>query len=256
MPMFSDSIAVVEINGELGVGRPASADKIIPVLRTAFENEKVKVVILEINSGGGSPTESERINYEIDRLKQKYHKPIWAVIDTLGASAAYMIAIHTDKIVAGRYSLVGSIGVIMQGIDAHKLAERFDIKQNVYVSGPFKDLMNPLRAPSEEEKKVLQAIVDNAATTFIEEVKTQRGARLTRNDIFTGQVWNGSDAVKFGLIDEVGTIESVTAGSKLKIQRMSPLNSSMFGASFAHELGAGIAEGLATAMQSNIKYGK
>ena len=124
LPTFGNQIAVIDINGEIGQGYIASADKVVPVLRNAFQNEDVKVVILEINSGGGSPSEAERITSEIDRLKKKHPKPIISVIGSLGASAAYMIAVHTDKVVAGKYSLVGSIGVIMQGYDAHKLADR------------------------------------------------------------------------------------------------------------------------------------
>ena len=227
------------------------------MLRNAFENENVKVVILEINSGGGSPSEAERITSEIDRLKKKHPKPIVAVIGGLGASAAYMIAVHTDKIVAGKYSLVGSIGVIMQGYDAHKLAERLDVKQHVYASGPFKDLMNPLHEPSDAEKKVLQAIVDNAAHAFIAEVKIQRGKKLTRDDIYTGQVWNGLDAIQFGLIDKIGTLESVTTDySDLKVSNFGPNIKSPFSANFAHELGAGFAEGVLTVTKQQIEFSK
>lgn len=255
LPSFGNQIAVIEISGEIGQGQIASADKVVPVLRNAFESENVKVVILEINSGGGSPSEAERINSEIDRLKKKYPKPIVSVIGGLGASAAYMIAVHTDKIIAGKYSLVGSIGVIMQGYDAHKLAERLDVKQHVYASGPYKDLMNPLREPTEAEKKVLQAIVDNAAHAFIAEVKMQRGKKLTRDDIYTGQVWNGLDAIQFGLIDKIGTLESVTAGyGDLKVSDFGPKIKSPFSANFAHELGAGFAEGALTMGKQEIKY--
>ena len=168
-----------------------------------------------------------------------------------------MIAVHTDNVVAGKYSLVGSIGVIMQGYDAHKLAERFDIKQHVYASGPFKDLMNPLHEPTDAEKKVLQAIVDNAAQAFIAEVKEKRGKKLTRDDIYTGEVWNGLDAVKFGLIDKIGTLESVTAGySNLKVSNFGPNLKSPFSANFAHALGAGFAEGALTLGKQQIEYVK
>lgn len=257
LPTVGDQIAVIGIKGEIGQGQIASADKVVPVLRSAFENENVKVVILEINSGGGSPSEAERITSEIDRLKKKHPKPIVSVIGGLGASAAYMIAVHTDNVVAGKYSLVGSIGVIMQGYDAHKLAERFDVKQHVYASGPFKDLMNPLHEPTDAEKKVLQAIVDNAAQAFIAEVKEKRGKKLTRDDIYTGEVWNGLDAVKFGLIDKIGTLESVTAGySNLKVSNFGPNLKSPFSANFAHALGAGFAEGSLTVGKQQIEYVK
>ncbi|MCB1659567.1 MAG: signal peptide peptidase SppA [Pseudomonadales bacterium] len=257
LPTLGEQIAVIGIKGEIGQGQIASAEKVVPVLRSAFNNENVKVVILDINSGGGSPSDAERIISEIDRLKKTNPKPIISVIGTLGASAAYMIAVHTDKIVAGNYSLVGSIGVIMQGYDAHKLAERMDIKQHVYASGPFKDLMNPLREPTEAEKEVLQQIVDNAAKTFIAEVRTKRGKKLTRDDIFTGQVWNGSEAIQLGLIDNIGTLESVAADySDLKVANFGPNFKSPFAANFAHELGAGFAEGALTLAKQQIEYVK
>ncbi len=257
MPSFGEQIAVIDIKGEIGQGQIASAEKVVPVLRNAFNNENVKVVILDINSGGGSPSDAERIISEIDRLKKKNPKPIVSVIGSLGASAAYMIAVHTDKIIAGNYSLVGSIGVIMQGYDAHKLAERMDIKQHVYASGPFKDLMNPLREPTEAEKKILQQIVDNAAKTFIAEVKTQRGKKLARDDIFTGQVWNGSEAIQLGLIDNIGTLESVAAEyGDLKVSNFGPNLKSPFSANFAQALGAGFAEGVLTVGKQQVEYVK
>lgn len=152
---------------------------------------------------------------------------------------------------------MGSIGVIMQGYDAHKLAERLDVKQHVYASGPFKDLMNPLREPTDAEKKVLQQIVDNAAKTFIAEVKNQRGKKLTRDDLFTGQVWNGSEAIQLGLIDNIGTLESVTAEyGDLKVANFGPNLNSPFTASFAHELGAGFAEGVVTLGKQQVEYVK
>lgn len=257
LPTFGNQIAVIDINGEIGQGYIASADKVVPVLRNAFQNEDVKLVILEINSGGGSPSEAERITSEIDRLKKKHPKPIISVIGSLGASAAYMIAVHTDKVVAGKYSLVGSIGVIMQGYDAHKLAERLEVKQRVYASGPFKNLMSPLHEPTQAEQKVLQTLVDNAAQAFIEEVKLKRGKKLTRDDIYTGEVWNGLDAVKFGLIDSIGTLESVTSEyGDLKVSNFGPNLNSPFSANFAHALGAGFAEGVITAGKQQIEYVK
>lgn len=253
-PVFSDHIAVVDISGEIAQGTIASADSVIPVLKDAFENDKVKLVVLEINSPGGSPSESERISSEIDRLKNKHHKRVVAVIDSLGASAAYMIAVHTDQIVAGRYSLVGSIGVIMTGWDVSKLADKLDVGQAVYRSGRYKDLGNPFRQATDDDKKVLQALVDTAAHNFIEDVQKHRGQKLAKVDLFTGQVWNGSEALKLGLVDQIGTIESLTAEHQLKVNHLGPVIHSGFGASFAHELGAGMASVFVKATNVQLQY--
>lgn len=256
LPTFGNQVAVVDIEGPIGKGTVASASALIPVLHTAFENDRVKVVVLEINSPGGSPAEAERIFSEIARLKAQHPKPVIAVIDELGASAAYMIAMHTDKIVAGRYSLVGSIGAILTGWDVHGLADRFEVKQQVYASGPLKDVLNPMRSPTDGEKQVLQALVDRAGSTFIQDVKDQRGKKLKRLDIFTGQVWNGSDALAIGLIDELGTLESVTHGyEKLTVNRVGPVQGKLFGASYLHELGTGIGDSLVRAFSGRWRYG-
>lgn len=256
LPTFGNQVVVVDIEGQIGKGAVASAATVIPVLREAFENDRVKVVVLEINSPGGSPAEAERIFTEMARLKAKHPKPVISVIDELGASAAYMIAMHTDKIIAGRYSLVGSIGAILTGWDVHGLADRFDVKQQVYASGPLKDSLNPMRSPTEEEKKVLQELVDGAGATFIEDVKQQRGKKLKRFDIFTGQVWNGNGALAIGLIDELGTLESVTNGyNTLTVTRVGPVRGKLFGASYVHELGAGIGDALMGAFGGRLKYG-
>lgn len=256
LPMWQDHIAVVDVRGEIADSTLASADKIIPVLQDAFENDRVKTVILDINSPGGSPTEADRIASEIDRLKKLHPKPIVAVINALGASAAYMIAIHADKIVSGRYSFVGSIGVIMTGWDLHKLADRVDVTQHVYASGPYKDMMNPLRQPRPDEQVVLQQLVQSAAKTFTADVVQHRGKKLKRLDIFTGQVWNGLEAKELGLVDEIGTIETVQEGYKLKVRRLGPATQTLLASSWLHEIGAGIGESLLKSVQPELRYGK
>ena len=110
---FGDVVGIVRIEGQIATNERASADRIVPALEKAFANPNVKAAVLSIDSPGGAPVESERIYTSIDSLKRKYGKPVVAVINNLGASAAYMVALHADRIVAGKYSLVGSIGAIM-----------------------------------------------------------------------------------------------------------------------------------------------
>lgn len=146
----TEFVAVINVSGPIGAGQLASAEEIVPVLEKAFQSGKAKAIALNIDSPGGQPFESERIGESIDRLKAETGKPIYAFIGNTGASAAYMLALHTDRIIAGRYSLVGSIGAVITGWDFHKLAEKLDINQRVYASGIHKNMLNPFVAMSVE----------------------------------------------------------------------------------------------------------
>jgi len=147
---------VVNVTGSIGAGQLASAEELVPVLEKAFNSPKVKAIALNIDSPGGQPFESERVGQTIDRLKSETGKPVYAFIGNTGASAAYLLALHTDKIIAGRYSLVGSIGAVIAGWDLHKLAEKFDVTQRVYASGVHKNMLNPFVAMSKESEAKAQ----------------------------------------------------------------------------------------------------
>ena len=123
-----------------------------------------------------------------------------------------MIAIHADKVYAGEYSWAGSIGAIMKGWDFASLMDRFVIDQRVFASGPLKDLMNPFSDMSPEMSKKLAGLVNDTADTFIAEVKDRRGDKLANSDeLFTGAVWTGRTSLELGLIDEIGTVETILA---------------------------------------------
>ncbi len=237
---FSDYAAVVSLRGDMISGGTASADAVIPVLQKAFEDDNAKVILLEVDSGGGSPLESERIYLELERLKEKTKKPVRAVIGNLGASAAYLVAVHCDSITAGRYSLVGSIGAKSSRYDIHGLAERVGIKQSTYASGELKNMFDPFTSPDEAEKLKAQRLVDSVASTFLGEVVAKRGAKLKAGKIDTGEVWPGDESLAMGLVDDLGTVDSVAASLDLKPKRLGPvvrqsLFSGMFGAA-AHAI--------------------
>lgn len=205
-------VGVINVTGEIGPGKTASADRLIPVLARAFDAKNVQAIYLNINSQGGSPVESERINAFIDAKRAETGKPIYAVINSIGASAAYMIAVHTDKIYAGRYSLVGSIGAIMQGWDVHKAIESRDIFQRVYASGNMKGLMNPFTPMPEGGEDKAQALVTQMGQEFAKEVTERRSDRLAKDsgvNLFSGEVWNGIESHRLGLVDEIGTLDEI-----------------------------------------------
>lgn len=208
----TEVVAVINVSGVIGAGQLASSEELVPVLEKAFQSPKVKAVALNIDSPGGQPFESERIGQTIDHLKSETGKPIFAFIGNTGASAAYMLALHADKIVAGRYSLVGSIGAVITGWDFHKLAERLDVNQRVYASGIHKNMLNPFVAMSQESNAKAQQMVDQMAMVFATEFKAKRGSKLKADfNYITGEIWGGSEAIEIGLIDEIGTIESVVS---------------------------------------------
>jgi protease IV len=205
---FGDSVGVIRIEGTIGSSERSSADNIVPVLNKAFSNPSVKAVVLSIDSPGGAPVEAERIYSAIGALKRKHPKPVVAVINNVGASAAFMIALHADKIVAARYSLVGSIGAIMAPWQLDRAIAKFDVAQRVYASGKLKSFLNPFVAVSPEVDAKAHKIVDTMGAFFLDEVKSRRGDRLkTGVDVGTGEVWSGPEAKDLGLIDEVGTLD-------------------------------------------------
>lgn len=219
----ASAIGVVRVNGNIMQTSLASSEKIVPALQAAFADPNVKAVVLAIDSPGGAPLEAERINFMIETLRKKHDKPIYAAIQNVGASAAYMIAMNTDRIYAGRYSLVGSIGAVMSSWDVHKALNKLDIHQDVYASGQLKSMLNPFSAPTDAAKRKAQELVNKAGAMFVDEVKAKRGTKLLQGlEYGTGEIWDGDQALKLGLIDELGTIEMIAEKHNAQIQEFGP----------------------------------
>ena len=135
-----------------------------------------------------------------------------AVINNMGASAAYMIAVHADKIYAGKYSLVGSIGAIITAWDLHKAIERVDVAQHVYASGQLKSLLNPFAPVSPEADAKAKVLVSQVGTAFLDEVKRARSGTLKANvDYASGEIWSGQEAKDIGLVDGISTLDELVA---------------------------------------------
>ena len=209
---FSNVVGVIRIDGEISSQSLASAKRVLPLLEKAFANPRVKAVVLSIDSPGGAPAESERIYTAIERLKKQHAKPVVAVINSMGASAAYMIAIHADKIYAGKYSLVGSIGAIITAWDVHKAIKRVDVAQHIYASGKLKSLLNPFAPISEEADAKTRQLVSQVGGSFLEEVKRARGPHLKESiDYGSGEVWSGQEAKEIGLVDGISTVDEIVS---------------------------------------------
>lgn len=233
---LSEVVGVVHIEGEISSTSPASADRIIPVLRDAFANRNVTQVVLAIDSPGGAPVEAERISQAISTLRAKYPKPVVAAISNIGASAAYMIALHTDRIVAGKYSLVGSIGAVIAPWQVNQAMDKLGVSQRVYASGGLKSFLNPFTPVSPEAEKKAQELVDGAGGTFLAELVQARGRKLKQGvDYSSGEVWSGIEAKGLGLVDTIGTIDDFTTAKGARTHNFGPhpSNGSLWGRAFS-----------------------
>lgn len=215
--------AVVHIDGEISAGATASAEQVVPLLKKAFEAKNVKAVVLSIDSPGGAPVEAERIYQAVKAFRKANPKPVVAVINNVGASAAYMVALHTDTIYAANYSLVGSVGAVLTGWDFHKALEKLQISQRVYASGNLKSMLNPYMPMTPEADRKAQEMVSKMGERFKAEVHAARGKKLRAGvDYTTGEVWDGIEAKEIGLIDEIGTLDTVVMKWDAKVHDMGP----------------------------------
>ncbi|MDQ7972961.1 MAG: S49 family peptidase [Rhodocyclaceae bacterium] len=203
--------AVVEIKGEIASGADASAEFVVAAMKSAFEDEGAKGVVLLINSPGGSPVQAGIINDEIKRMKAKYKKPIYAVVEESCASAAYYIAAATDKIYVDKASLVGSIGVLMDGFGFTGTMEKLGVERRLLTSGENKGFLDPFSPMSDAQKQHAQQMLDQIHAQFIDVVKKGRGERLKADTpgLFSGLFWTGQQAVDLGLADQMGNVDYV-----------------------------------------------
>jgi len=208
------SVALVRVEGQISAtAKLASADKVGAALKRAFEDENVRRVLLYIDSPGGAPVEAERIMDAVAESRKKHDKPIQAVIGNLGASAGYMVALSADEIVSARYSLVGSIGAILQSWNVHRVLEKYDVKSKTYASGSLKGMLNPFEPGTPEAEVKAQALVDEMGRQFETLLTTRRKAKLTQPPATytTGEVWGGQNALALGLVDRNATLETLMA---------------------------------------------
>jgi len=241
--------ALIDIEGMIANKEPASADNIVGSLRAAFEDPKVKGVVLRINSPGGSPVQLGYVYDEIVRLRGLHpDTKVYAVIADLGASGAYYIASAADRIYADKASLVGSIGVTAAGYGFVGTMEKLGVERRVYTSGEHKSFLDPFQPQKPEETVFWQGVLDTTHKQFIASVKKGRGERLKDKEhpeLFSGLVWSGEQALSLGLIDGLGSASSVARdviGEKELVDftiEESPFDR------FSKKLGASIAERLA-----------
>jgi len=203
--------AVVELTGVIESEGRASAENIIAGLQAAFKDKDTQGVIIRINSPGGSPVQAGQINDEMRRLKAKYpNTPLYAVVEDVCASGGYYVAVAADKIYVNKASVVGSIGVILDGFGFVGTMEKIGAERRVLTAGENKAFLDPFSPISPEHRKYAQQMLDEIHKQFIDVVKTGRGVRLKETpELFSGLVWNGARSVDIGLADALGSVDEV-----------------------------------------------
>ncbi|HVZ45316.1 MAG TPA: S49 family peptidase [Ramlibacter sp.] len=206
----SPHTAVIDVKGEIDSEGEASAEFVVAAMRSAFEDDGARGIVLLINSPGGSPVQAGIINDEIKRLRAKYNKPVYAVVEESCASAAYYIAAGTDKIYVDKASIVGSIGVLLDGFGFVGLMDKLGVERRLMTAGENKGFLDPFSPQTEKHREHAQQMLDQVHQQFISVVKAGRGKRLKDSpELFSGLFWTGQQAVDMGLADGLGNLDYV-----------------------------------------------
>jgi protease IV len=220
----SKKIAVLEVNGAIqDTGDVTSFFESPGYNHSAFmknlehvkEDNDVKAIILKVNSPGGGVVESAEIHDKLVEISEETKKPIYISMGSMAASGGYYISAPADKIYASPETLTGSLGVIMQGVNYSGLAEKYGVEFVTIKSGEFKDIMSPSREMTEEEKNILQTMINNSYEGFVDVIASGRGLSEEEvRKIADGRIYDGRQAKEIGLIDEFGYFEDVIEAMK------------------------------------------
>ena len=245
--------AVVKVSGMIASGEDGGADNVIAGLEAAFEHEDTALVILEINSPGGSPVQAAYIYNEIMRLRELHDSiPVHAVIVDMAASGGYFVAAAADQIFVNPSSLVGSIGVRMDSFGFVGMMEKIGVERRLLIAGDNKGLYDPFLPENEDEKTHLLGVLGEVHEHFIKAVRDGRGDRLVESDdVFSGLIWSGEKAIELGLVDAYGSTLSVARELELDdIVDFTPRASLL--KSLASQLGISIGRSVASEFTSGM----
>ncbi len=203
--------ALVDLRGVIEAKGEANAENLVAALVSAFEEKHAAGIILRINSPGGSPVQAGIINDEIRRLRAKYpDKPLYAVVEDMCASGGYYVAVAADKIFVDKASIVGSIGVLMDGFGFTGAMDKLGVERRLLTAGENKGFLDPFSPQRSEHKVHAQQLLDSIHRQFIEVVRAGRGSRLKETpEMFSGFMWTGEQSIELGLADELGSVDSV-----------------------------------------------
>ena len=252
----SSHIAVVDIIGTIAADKQSvnSADT-VKALKKAFESKQSQAVVLNINSPGGSPVQSDENWQEIQYLKKAHTgKKLYAVIGDTGASGAYYIASAADEIIVNPSSLVGSIGVIMPNYGVTGLMQKLGVEDRTMTSGENKALLSMTQPVDGAQKAHVQGVLDNVHDHFINAVKQGRGKKLKSQDpaIFSGLFWTGDQAVKLGIADRTGSLNTLKRELKIDKAVNYTIEYSPFD-SVLGRIGSSIGQGFASSLSQQVQ---
>ncbi|PPC80240.1 MAG: S49 family peptidase [Methylotenera sp.] len=208
---FDKHTALIEINGVIQAGGDVNADAVMSSLKDAYENKGTKGIILRINSPGGSPVQAGIINDEIRRQKKLHPTiPVYAVVEDICASGGYYIAAAADKIYVDKASIVGSIGVLMDGYGFTEAMKKVGVERRLMTAGENKAMLDPFSPINPKHQALAQAMLNEIHEQFKAVVRQGRGARLKETpETFSGLFWSGEQSIKMGLADAVGSADYV-----------------------------------------------
>jgi protease-4 len=242
--------ALIEVRGEIAADSEASAELLVGALKSAFEDPGAQAVVLRINSPGGSPVQAGIINDEVRRLKAKHGKKVYAVVDEVCASGAYYVAVAADEIFVDKASLVGSIGVLMDGFGFTGLMDKLGIERRLLTAGENKGMLDPFSPQNEQHRQYAKAMIDQIHQQFIQVVKDGRGARLKETpETFSGLYWNGEQAVQMGLADHFGNLDHVAREVVKAEEVVDYTPRENVAERLAKRLGAGVGQGAVRALR-------
>ena len=211
LPSAKTHTALVDLEGVIAPGNQASAERMIEGLQAAFKNKHAKGVILRINSPGGSPVQAGQINDEIKRLRTLHPTiPLYAVVEDICASGGYYVAVAADKIYVDKASLVGSIGVLMDGFGFTGTMDKLGVERRLMTAGDNKGFLDPFSPVDPRQKEHAHTMLSEIHQQFIQTVKKGRGARLKETeDMFSGLIWTGERSIALGMADAIGSADYV-----------------------------------------------
>jgi protease IV len=242
--------ALVKMTGVISNRGDASAEHVISGLQAAFEDKDTAGVVLLINSPGGSPVQAGIINDEIRRLREKHpDTALYAVVEDMCASGGYYVAAAADKIFVDKASIVGSIGVLMDGFGLTGTMEKLGVERRLLTAGKNKGFLDPFSPQNVQHKAHAEEMLAEIHQQFIEVVRKGRGKRLLETpEMFSGLMWTGAKSVEMGLTDGFGTVDSV-ARDVIKAEDIRDYTEKPnFAEKLAKQFGAAMAEGLAGAL--------
>lgn len=238
--------ALVGLQGVIEARGEASADRVTDALQNAFEDKNTQGVILRINSPGGSPVQSGIIYDEIRRLRGLYPNiPIYAVVEDVCASGSYYVAAATDKIYVDKASIVGSIGVLMNGFGFTGIMEKLGVERRLFTAGENKGFLDPFSPLDTKQKEYAQSMLGEIHQQFIAVVKQGRGKRLKENpELFSGLMWTGQKSIELGLADGLGSVDFVAREVIKAKDIVDYTQKENIAERFAKRFGAGVAQSL------------